>query len=385
MTPDPASTTVLPHNALSRFKSHLLLIDDDALNLDVLEELLGAEFVTQAMSSGRAALQSLSIKPLPDLILLDVDMPEMDGYAVCMALKQHQELRNIPVIFLTSHDRVDDITRGFALGAVDFITKPVIPDILLARVRTHLRLTESRRQLENQNLHLEAIVQERTQALRNRNEELQRVQELSIVALGALAETRDNETGNHIYRTQEYVRLMAEQLDRLEHIRLQRGEDSMEMIWRSAPLHDIGKVGIPDHILLKPGRLTSEEFELMKRHTLLGRNALQSAERRVNFGESFLRTATHIAYSHHEYWNGCGYPEGLSGRNIPFSARLMAVADVYDALISRRVYKAPIPHPVALGMIREGRGTQFDPDIVDCFIELESRMLATSERFSDLN
>ena len=385
MTPDPASTTVLPHNALSRFKSHLLLIDDDALNLDVLEELLGAEFVTQAMSSGRAALQSLSIKPLPDLILLDVDMPEMDGYAVCLALKQHQELRNIPVIFLTSHDRVDDITRGFALGAVDFITKPVIPDILLARVRTHLRLTESRRQLENQNLHLEAIVQERTQALRNRNEELQRVQELSIVALGALAETRDNETGNHIYRTQEYVRLMAEQLDRLEHIRLQRGEDSMEMIWRSAPLHDIGKVGIPDHILLKPGRLTSEEFELMKRHTLLGRNALQSAERRVNFGESFLRTATHIAYSHHEYWNGCGYPEGLSGRNIPFSARLMAVADVYDALISRRVYKAPIPHPVALGMIREGRGTQFDPDIVDCFIELESRMLATSERFSDLN
>ena len=385
MTPDPASTTVLPHNALSRFKSHLLLIDDDALNLDVLEELLGAEFVTQAMSSGRAALQSLSIKPLPDLILLDVDMPEMDGYAVCMALKQHQELRNIPVIFLTSHDRVDDITRGFALGAVDFITKPVIPDILLARVRTHLRLTESRRQLENQNLHLEAIVQERTQALRNRNEELQRVQELSIVALGALAETRDNETGNHIYRTQEYVRLMAEQLDRLEHIRLQRGEDSMEMIWRSAPLHDIGKVGIPDHILLKPGRLTSEEFELMKRHTLLGRNALQSAERRVNFGESFLRTATHIAYSHHEYWNGCGYPEGLSGRNIPFSARLMAVADVYDALISRRVYKAPIPHPVALGMIREGRGTQFDPDIVDCFIELESRMLAASERFSDLN
>jgi putative two-component system response regulator len=364
-------------------KKQLLLVDDDAMNLDVLAELLGEEFSIRTADCGDSALVAVSGTSLPDMILLDVDMPGMDGYTVCQALKHDPKTSAIPVIFLTSHHTTAAITQAFKVGAVDFIAKPVIPEVLLARVRTHLRLTEVRCLLEDQNRHLESLVQERTQALQKRNEDLVRVQELSIIALGSLAETRDTETGNHIYRTQEYVRAMVEQMQCRPHLRAQMGDDGGVMIWRSAPLHDIGKVGIPDEILLKPGKLNETEFAVMKRHTVLGRDALQSAERRARFDDSFLRTAAEIAYSHHEHWNGSGYPEGLAGRSIPFSARLMAVADVYDALISRRVYKSAFPHATALDLIRAGRGGQFDPDVVDCFIEMESRIIEIAELFKD--
>jgi putative two-component system response regulator len=364
-------------------KKRLLLVDDDAINLDVLAACLGEEFFILSADCAEAALIAATTAPHPDMILLDVEMPDRNGYDVCRTLKADTATCEIPVIFLTAHDSAADITHGFKVGAVDFIAKPVIPEVLLARVRTHLRLTETRRLLEDQNHHLESLVADRTQTLQKRNEELQHVQELTIIALGALAETRDNETGNHIYRTREYMRAMTEALQTLSLFREQIGADDIEIIWRSAPLHDIGKVGIPDDILLKPGKLSAAEFEVMKRHTALGRNALQSAEQRAGFPDSFLRTATAIAYSHHEHWDGRGYPEGISGRAIPLCARLMAVADVYDALISQRVYKPAFPHDVALDMIRAARGTQFDPDVTDCFLDLAPTMHAIALRFRD--
>jgi putative two-component system response regulator len=366
--------------------AHLLLVDDDPLSLSVLDELLKSEFSTSVAGSGEAALELLqtgSTSAKPDLILLDVDMPGIDGYTTCKQLKQQPVTRDIPVIFLTSHDSVTDITHGFAMGAVDFIAKPLIPEVLLARVRTHVRLSNSMHLLENHNYHLEAVVEERTRDLQQRNTELLRVQELSIVALGALAETRDNETGNHIHRTQKYVRVLVEELAKYPHIQNQLGCNNVEIIWKSAPLHDIGKVGIPDNILLKPAKLSPDEFEIMKRHTALGRDALRLAEQRVQLDDSFLTVATHIAYSHHERWDGKGYPQGLSGQDIPFAARLMAVADVYDALITKRVYKPAYPHAVAAEMIREGRGTQFDPDIVDCFVGFEDAFSNIAEQFKD--
>ena len=361
----------------------LLLVDDDPMNLDVLADLLGEEFAIRSAECGHRAIEMVGMGSPPDMILLDVEMPDINGYTVCQHLKENPATREIPVIFLTSHDSAADITHGFTVGAVDFIAKPVIPDVLLARVHTHLRLTDARRQLEDQNHHLERIVADRTQALQKRNMELQRVQELTIIALGALAETRDNETGNHIYRTREYVRVMAEQLATLSVFSKQLEPETVEIIWRSAPLHDIGKVGIRDEILLKPGKLTPEEFEIMKQHTVLGRNALHAAEHRAGFPDSFLHTASAIAYSHHERWDGRGYPERLSGQSIPLCARIMSVADVYDALISRRVYKSAFTHQTALDMIREGRGTQFDPDVVDCFLDMSQSMNTIAGRFQD--
>lgn len=362
-------------------KKYLLLVDDDALNLDILSGLLSEEFETRCAADGEGALELVAGTPVPDMLLLDVEMPGIDGFSVCRALKDNPRTSATPIIFLTAHDTVEEITRGFACGAVDFISKPVIPEVLRARVRTHLRLTEARRLLEDQNRHLEDLVQQRTSALRQQTDALLRAQELSIVALGEVAETRDNETGNHIYRTQEYVRALLDELAPS----LGLDANSVNMIWKSSPLHDIGKVGIPDHILLKPGKLDAAEFEIMKSHTTLGRNALHSAERRVQLDTSFLRTAAEIAYTHHERWDGRGYPEGLVGEAIPISGRLMAVADVYDALISRRVYKPAFPHEVALDLIRAERGRQFDPNVTDCFLAMEQRMFAVAERFRDID
>jgi len=231
---------------------------------------------------------------------------------------------------------------------------------VLARVKTHLLLKSARDFLKDQNAFLEAEVARRVK-------EVQTIQDTTIMAMGSLAETRDNETGNHIRRTQHYVRALAEELRKSPKFGKDLDDATVEMLYKSAPLHDIGKVGIPDRILLKPGKLTPEEFEIMKTHTTLGRDAILAAEKQLDAPSSFLQCAREIAYSHQEKWDGSGYPEGLVGPLIPLSARLMAVADVYDALISRRVYKPAMPHEKAVGIIREGKGRHFDPDVVDAF------------------
>jgi putative two-component system response regulator len=368
----------------------ILLVDDDPAVLGVLKECLRPYFQLRIATLGQKALELAHMQPLPDLILLDVKLPDMHGYDICTALKQDELTAAIPIMFLSSHSDVDNITRGLELGAVDYVSKPVAPPILLARVRTHLRLREAGDLLRDQNAHLENLVSKRTHDLEARTEELQArtadlqlSQDLTIVALGSIAETRDNETGNHIHRTRAYVKVMALRLRPLPRYRDTVSEEQWQMIWKSAPLHDIGKVGIPDHILLKPGKLTVEEFDVMKRHPTIGRDALSDAEMRMGAERSFLAAAKEITYGHHEKWDGSGYPQGISGEAIPLAARLMALADVYDALISKRVYKPAWSHAAAVDMIREGRGKHFDPSLVDCFLQDADEFRYIASRFSD--
>ncbi len=358
-------------------KATLLIVDDTPDNLTLMTGLLRDFYQIRVANHGARALKIAASEPNPDLILLDIMMPEMDGYEVCRQLKADPKTRTIPVIFLTARTDTDDETHGFALGAVDYITKPISPPVVLARIRTHLELKKARDHLQAHNDSLEELVEQRTQ-------EVRAIQDVTILAMASLAETRDNETGNHIRRTQNYVRLLAEHLR--HHPRFQNILDDdrvLDLLYKSAPLHDIGKVGIPDRILLKPGPLTPEEFAIMKTHTTLGRDAIAHAEQSLGMDVPFLKFAKEIAYSHQEHWDGRGYPEGLIGEAIPLSARLMAVADVYDALISRRVYKPAFSHDEAVRIMTEGRGTHFDPDILDAFVALQQQCADIAQRFQD--
>ncbi len=340
----------------------ILIVDDTPENLSVLGELLQPTYRVRAANSGRRALQIAHGKPPPDLILLDVMMPEMDGYEVLAKLRADPATRHIPVIFVTAMDATEDEEHGLNCGAVDYITKPVRPLIVLARVRTQLEVKRARDFLRDQNSFLEAEVARRMG-------ENQLIQQVSIHALARLAETRDPETGNHLRRTQEYVRTLANGLKNHPRFAAYLDDKTIDALAKSAPLHDIGKVGIPDHILLKPGKLTSEEWEIMKTHAELGSNAIAQAEADADKQVEFLTIAKEIAHYHHEKWDGSGYPAGLAGAAIPISARLMALADVFDALICQRVYKPPMPFEKAYAIIVEGSGQHFDPDVVATFIE----------------
>jgi putative two-component system response regulator len=354
----------------------ILLVDDSYESLVLLGQLFIDKYKVKFASSGKEALEIAFSDTPPDLILLDVSMPEMDGYEVCLALKQSAVTKNIPIVFLTVSSRLEDEKKGFELGAVDFVKKPIQPQTLLVRVANHLTLKASTDLLRSRTEYLEAELSKSAQ-------EIQAIQNLAIRSLVSLAETRDMETGNHILRTQLYVKYLALQLQ--EHPRFFSilSDKYIDTLYRSAPLHDIGKVGIPDHILLKPGRLTAEEFEIMKMHPTFGRDAIDKAERSLGVNAEFLTIAKEIAYGHHEKWDGSGYPQQLSGDRIPVSARLMALADVYDALTSRRVYKKPIPHEQALDIILKGRGTHFDPDIVDAFHSIHVLFMKTALRYLD--
>ncbi|MCB1823186.1 MAG: two-component system response regulator [Candidatus Competibacteraceae bacterium] len=354
----------------------ILVVDDTPDNITLLSALLKDRYKVRAANNGERALAIAAGQPRPDLILLDIMMPGMDGYEVCKRLKIDPRTTDIPVIFLTAKVQVEDEELGLRLGAVDYITKPISPPIVLARIETHLTLKRARQFLQDRNAYLEAEVW-------RRGREVMAIQEVTIMALASLAETRDNATGNHIRRTQHYVRVLAQHLRHHPRFAAALSDETIELLFKSAPLHDIGKVGIPDRILLKPGRLTPDEFEIMKTHAALGRDAIAAAERCLDTPDSFLRFAREIAYSHQEKWDGSGYPEGLWGEQIPLSARLMAVADVYDALISRRIYKPALPHEQAVAMIREGRGGHFDPDITDAFLECAEQFRAIAARFAD--
>jgi putative two-component system response regulator len=354
----------------------VLVVDDTTANLMLMNDLLNPLYTVKVASSGARALKIANSGTPPDLILLDIMMPEMDGYEVCRRLKSSPATRDVPVIFLTAKAETSDEQAGFELGAVDYITKPISPPIVLARVKTSLTLKAAADFLKDKNAFLEQEVARRT-------EEVHDIQDVTILTMASLAETRDNETGNHIIRTQHYVKLLALQLR--EHPRFAHYLDdaTINLLFKSAPLHDIGKVGIPDSILLKPGKLTQEEFETMKTHTTQGKLAIESAESRLGKNVPFLRCAKEIAYSHQEKWDGSGYPEGLAGDAIPISARLMAIADVYDALISRRVYKPPFTHEASMSIIEEGRGRHFDPDVVDAFVAIQRQCQEIAERHAN--
>lgn len=344
-------------------KQMILIVDDLADNLKILSSVLQPTYRTHVTTSGTEALSLALRSPAPDLILLDVLMPAMNGFEVCRRLKSDPRLADIPVIFLTGAVDPEDEQAGLDVGAVDYITKPFSAPLVLARVKAHLQVKVAQDLLKSQNAFLEAEVVRRT-------EEVAAIQDAAMIALGSLAETRDNETGAHIQRTQHFVRSLATHARGVKPFGAQLGVGQIETMFKCAPLHDIGKVGIPDTILLKPGPLSPPEFEVMKTHTTLGARAIEQAERRIDNPRSFLAVARQIALTHHERWDGTGYPGGLKGEETPLAGRIMALADVYDALRSQRIYKPAKSHRTAVQEMLSLRG-HFDPRLFEVFLEIE--------------
>jgi len=358
-------------------RASILVIDDTPANLSLLNQLLREHYRIKLANGPGKGLELAANSP-PDLILLDIMMPEMDGYEVCKRLKANPLTAAIPVIFLTAKVGAEDEELGLALGAVDFIHKPFAPSVVLARVRTHLQIRSWQVFLEDKSAWLQAEVERRVN-------EVLRLQEASVRVMVSLAEFRDECTGNHIRRTQDYVRLLAEYLSQKDRDRAALTAEDIDHIAKAAPLHDIGKIAIPDHILLKPGRHTPEEFEIMKTHSVKGESMLLRTRHELGDDNMMLRYAGQIARNHHERWDGKGYPDGLAGEAIPLAARLMAVADVYDALRSRRPYKVAFSHEEAVRMVSEQAGGQFDPAAIEAFLALESTFNRISVQLADEN
>ena len=366
----------------------VLIVDDSPENLVMLSESLRSRYQVKVVNSGDKALRVAGTDPRPDLILLDILMPVMDGFEVLDRLQADPTTRHIPVIIITALSQDQNELLGLRRGAVDYITKPFNPEIVMARVNTHLELKAARDYLAGENDRLDAEVNRRMQ-------ENVLIQELSIRALANLAEARDMETGRHILRTQAYVELLANHLADHPRFRQALSGENKSLIIKGAPLHDIGKVGIPDPVLLKPGRLNPAEYEIMKTHAMIGANAIGKAmqdtqniadERTaevLNGAFAFMRVAQEIALTHHEHWDGQGYPLGLKGEDIPVSGRIMALADVYDALTSRRIYKLANSLEDAAQAITERNGSQFDPDVVEAFLQLREQFEAVASRFKD--
>jgi len=355
---------------------NILVVDDNLKNIQV-----GINFLKQNRdyhlifaTNGEQALERINQNSF-DLILLDIVMPIMDGYEVCARLKADETTRDIPILFLTAKQESEHIVRAFESGGADYITKPFHSEELLARVKTHLSLKHARDVMKNHNQSLEHLVSKRTK-------EIQDLHDAMVISLSALVETRDNETGNHIIRTQKYVEVLLHELKKIEKYSSMISDDIIDYLTRSTPLHDIGKVGIKDTILHKAGKLNSEEFEIMKLHATYGYEALNKAEELIG-GNTFLQHAKNLAYSHHEKWDGTGYPRGLAREDIPFEGRIMAIADVYDALITSRVYKEPFTHAVSVGIILDGKGSHFDPDVVDAFNKVSDDFREIAQNFAD--
>ncbi len=363
--------------ARSDVSETVLVVEDSVLLRDIVVHTLQDHgYRVLAADSGEQALQLMTTRPRPDLVLLDVLLPGIDGFELLRRWRADPATAALPVMLLTALHADTDELRGLQLGADDYLTKPVQPLVLLARVRTQLDAARARASLRDQNARLEAEV-----ARRMAENEL--VQDLAIRALAHLAETRDNETGRHLQRTQAYVEMLAQDLyDHGLHAD-QLGPRQIRLLARSAPLHDIGKVGIPDHILLKPGKLDAAEWAVMQTHAALGAQAIEAAERDVDGAVDFLRLAKQIAHWHHERWDGSGYPDGLAGDAIPLGARLMALADVFDSLVSPRVYKRPMPCDEAREVIRQGRGQHFDPAVVDEFERCYAAFCAIAATHAD--
>lgn len=340
----------------------ILVVDDEPENIDVLGSILHDEYEVKVALNGEKALQIADSAPQPDLILLDIMMPAMDGYEVCKELKANPRTAKIPVIFVTGMDEVSNETRGFSLGAVDFITKPVSPAIVRARVKTHLALYDQNRILEEK-------VLEQTAQLVAAASNLKASSLETILRLTHAAEYKDEDTGAHIQRMSNFAAAVAR--------RLGLNEETVECILYAAPMHDVGKIGIPDRILLKPAKLDDEEWNLMKQHTLIGGKILQGSQ------SAHIRLGEVIALTHHEKWDGSGYPYGLKGSRIPLAGRIVAIADVFDALTSARPYKEPFSLEKSFAIIREGRGGHFDPKVVDAFFAIKEEILAIKDRFQD--
>jgi putative two-component system response regulator len=348
----------------------IMVVDDMAGNLQLLGDMLRQNgYRVLAFPSGRLALRAATRKP-PDLILLDINMPEMDGYDVCRSLKQASQTRDVPVLFISAMSATDDKLAAFAAGGLDYVTKPFQYDEVLARVATHLRLHRLQLEREEYATKLESMVAEQVQ-------EISDSQVATIRGLAKLAESRDDDTGLHIDRTRAYCRLLAETLQRNSAYASEISPAYVKTIYEAAALHDIGKVGISDLILLKKDKLTAGEFETMKLHVSVGAETLREVCERYPKND-YLKMGRQIAEFHHERWDGTGYGSGLAGEQIPLCGRIMAVADVYDALRSARPYKSPFSHEKAATIIRSEIGTHFDPTVVAAFNSVEGEFHAIS-------
>jgi putative two-component system response regulator len=338
----------------------ILVVDDTPQNLNVASRMLREHYRCLVSLDGVKSLEIARTDP-PDLILLDVMMPVMNGMEVCRRLKEQSETRGIPVIFLTALNEIEDEAACFDAGGVDFISKPMNPVTLLARVKTHL-------QLHAQERHLASLVQQRTQALEERTRELEQTRLEIIRRLGRAAEYKDDDTGLHVIRMSHYTRLLA--------ISAGFGSDRAEVLFHAAPMHDIGKIGIPDQILQKPGPLTPEEWVVMRQHPAIGAGIIGKHRNEL------LETARVVALGHHERWDGSGYPRARKGTDIPIEARIIAVADVFDALCSARPYKQAWPVERATSYMKDNSGVLFDPDLVVRFLELMPDILSIQRQYS---
>ncbi len=347
-------------------KKIILVVDDDPANLNLAKKILGNEYRVAAANSGISIFKYLE-KNTPDLILLDINMPGMDGFEVIDRLKADEMHARIPVIFLTADKNAATETRCFQVGAIDYVSKPFIPDVLLSRVRRTLELEEFHQ-------HLQAMVDKQAQIITARTTRITDIQEKVIMGMANLIESRDGSTGMHVKNTQLYVKLITQELIKRGMFQGQINEEYAENLYKAAPLHDVGKIKIPDSILQKPARLTAEEFDLMKKHTSFSKDIIQNIIGDVE-EEEYVKLVTNIAMYHHERWDGTGYPEGLRGEEIPLEARIMAVADVFDALYQERCYKKPIrPIEKVLEIIKDGAGTQFDPRIAEVFVQMRPQL-----------
>ncbi len=344
------SATLMP-------KQCILIVDDTPENIDILSDILTHDYRIRVANSGERALKIIYSDEPPDLILLDIMMPGLSGLEICRRLKANPDRRHIPIIFVTAMSSVEDERRGLEMGAVDYITKPISPPIVKARVRTHLALYDQARELER-------MVLQRTEELVNTRQQI-------IRRLGRAAEFKDNETGNHVLRMSHYARLIA-----LAH---GLGERASEIIFHTAPMHDIGKIGIPDAILLKPGPLDAEEWKVMHQHPMMGAEIIGKHDNEL------LESARVIALTHHEKWDGSGYPQGLKGEDIPLEGRIVAIADVFDALVSVRPYKTAFPLDIALQMMEGQIGRHFDPALMKAFTASLPEILQIREIYADEN
>ncbi|MDJ0871492.1 MAG: two-component system response regulator [Gammaproteobacteria bacterium] len=333
----------------------VLVVDDVPENIDVLAGILRPEYKVKVSLNGEKALNLARTSPAPDLILLDIMMPGIDGYEVCRQLKADLTTRRIPVIFVTAKGEVRDEALGFAVGGVDYITKPVSPPIVQARVKTHLALYDQTRALSG--------------LVRQRTDELNDTRLQVIRRLGRAAEFKDNETGLHVIRMSHYSRLLG--------LSVGMGHDEADVLFNAAPMHDIGKIGIPDRILQKPGKLDAEEWEIMKQHAEIGARIIGQHD------SILLETARIIALSHHEKWNGRGYPAGLEGEKIPLVGRIVAIADVFDALTSVRPYKRAWPVDEAIELLKKEAGEHFDPALIPKFLEILPEVIEIKDRYAE--
>jgi len=338
----------------------VLIVDDIETNRVVLEEILKDKYETITAEDGIMAMSLLfSGEIKPSIVLLDIMMPGVDGYEVLVKMKENPLTANIPVIFITAADSYSNEKKGLMLGAVDYISKPFNPEIVAARVATHLRLFHYSEKLE-------LLVEEKVGQLMKSKEKM-------LDTIANIVEYRNFESGSHIKRTKELTRILAGCLSENPLLGRAISPSEVDVMAQAAPLHDIGKISIPDEVLLKPGKLTTEEFDMMKKHTTIGGEMIKLMiyDDDVDEDNAFLSRCYEIALSHHERWDGKGYPRGIAGNAIPLVARILALVDVYDALISPRVYKPAMSHEEAVEIISEGAGTQFDEKIVEAFLMVE--------------